>query len=271
MKSFLKGLRNVIIFIVLLIGLMYAVAQSGRYDYTAPRSTVHAIYGDAEVKSSQGSGVMIAPRLMLTVTHGMLDQPVFVGDLRVPAKVLRTDKEKDLALLLVAMDCPCARIALAAPEIDDRVLAIGYPMNSITRMQVLSEGRYQGVRPDSLVAAISAPLASGNSGGGVFAWDGVRWALIGIASGVTVVRLPPYGDMSMLPHLGSAVSTAAVRTFLNVGPSLLELNNLTPEKIVNTTPAATVEDGESASWAGLARDLAEIQRLIEEHAQRKGY
>jgi S1-C subfamily serine protease len=266
MKSFFKGLRSITILGALVIGLMYAIMQTGQFDYAGPRSTVHAIYGEAEAKSSQGSGVMIAPRLMLTVAHGMTNGPVFVGALRAPAKVLRVDKEKDLALLLVAMDCPCARVAAVEPEIDERLLAIGYPMNTVLGVQVLTEGRYQGVKAESPSAAITTPLAPGNSGGGVFAWDGMRWSLVGIAEGVTVTllrsRFLPY-EQSMLSHLGSAVSFDAMKAFLN-GRSSLELWSLKPENIENIPPFTKPGDDEAETWNQLAKDLAELQRLIKE-------
>jgi hypothetical protein len=231
MNSLFKALRNIIFLAALVIGLMYIIAQTGRYDYAGVRATVHPIYGSADKaqKWSSGSGVMIAPRLMLTVAHGVTDQPVFVGPLRAPAKVLRVDKDKDLVLLLVAMDCPCATVAAVAPEIDERVIAIGYPMNLLVQTQVLTEGKYQGDKPDSTDMVVTAPLAQGNSGGGVFVWGGMQWALAGIVNGITAVTVSPF-DSSMLPHLAYASSTSTLHGFLN-GRSPIELKALKPEMI----------------------------------------
>lgn len=236
MKSFLRFLRSSFLALLLLGSLFAIISGLGRFDYSAPRATVRAIY-DSEDASvyAKGSGVMIAPRLMLTAAHTVMDgRPRFVGDIRAPVRVLRIDKEKDLALLLVALDCPCARIGVSAPAIDEKVVAVGYPMNFLTKVQVLTEGQYQGHVPGSVTTTFTAPVGPGNSGGGLFSWDGVRWSLVGIVEGVTAAPLMASNSMfpsySYVPHLAFAVPNEVVRQFLN-GRSPVELGSLKPETV----------------------------------------
>lgn len=189
-----------------------AVAFSGysqKWDYSQPRATVHKVFTKS---GGSASGVMIAPMLMLTAAH-VAEQPgLYVGQQRATVRVLRSDKKKDLALLLVAVGCPCATITTRPPEIDERLITVGYPMNNLVGAQVLTEGRYQGVGRDGFMS-ITPPVGPGNSGGGVFVFDGIRWSLAGITDGVVVGMI--HGQVpSFLPHLASASSTQSMHEFL---------------------------------------------------------
>lgn len=259
MKSVLSAARILALIVVSTLTLAYGLFQTGRLSYDAPRSTVHRIF-DASMgddSNSGGSGVMIAPRLMLTAAHVAKDRALLVGDARVPAKLLRIDEEKDLALLLVALDCPCAQLASAGPTVDTRMVAIGYPMSGAVEAQILTEGLFQGTT--GAYSVLTAPIAPGNSGGGVFSWGGVTWVLNGIAVSMAGGQMGPFAVV-MFPHLGKYASTESVLGFLSVR-STVELKALKPEKIENIPPKSPSLD---ESMDDLFKDLEELQALIEE-------
>lgn len=183
-----------------------------------PSSTVHevAIYnGENELGSA--SGVMIAPMQMLTAAHvveelqdGMV---LYVGEGKAPAKVLRVDKGKDLALLQVAVGCPCVSVSDDEAYVDEDVVVIGFPMSNLVGVQVITRGQASGVN-ESGSLVFTAPIAPGNSGGGVFVRRWTGWRLAGIAKGVMAV---PMGySASLLPHLAVAVPVKSMQEFLNI-------------------------------------------------------
>jgi S1-C subfamily serine protease len=140
-------------------------------DFSYPRSTVYAINGP----DGAGSGVMIGENLMITAFHvtGEEGRDMLVNGK--PIKVLRFDRSADLALLEVQVSCPCIPLNLDVPRQDERVIAVGFPLGV---GQVVSEGRYQDIYNDKLLSNIL--IAFGNSGGGLFTWNGYHWVLSGI-------------------------------------------------------------------------------------------
>ena len=101
------------------------------------------------------------------------------------AKLLRQDRENDVALLEVAVGCPCAPLAATSPDLDDPLVAVGW---SLGKAEVATEGRYQGLVEygGKYVSFTTVPLAFGNSGGGLFKfnWYTGRWELVGITVGI---------------------------------------------------------------------------------------
>lgn len=208
--------------VLLALLTLFAVSGCGR----VPASTVHEvmIYQGEDLQGG-GSGVMIAPHMMLTAAHIVSGlQPgmtLYVGKDKVPAKVLRSDPEKDVALIMVAMGCPCAVVSEDEAEVDENVTVIGFPMNTIVGLQVITRGNASGVNKDGLI--YTAPTAPGNSGGGVFVyrWDG--WRLVGLTRGV--VGLNMGFSQTLLTHLALAVSAAQLQEFLHKG-SVAELGQI---------------------------------------------
>lgn len=185
---------------------------------------VHKVVVEVDGKPvGNGSGVMIAPMLMLTAGHVANAGPALTIDgERAPVRVLRVDPSKDLALMMVAVGCPCATLATGPIKVDQVVIAVGFPYNHLLGTQVLTEGRVQGNRGGDGALIISSPVARGNSGGGIFVKEGGRYKLAGI-----VVSVVAEGMGASVPHLAAATSLEQINTFLtNRAPA--ELDSVEP-------------------------------------------
>jgi hypothetical protein len=178
---------------------------------------------------------------MLTVAHVVDDKGLTAGTQRAPVKVLRIDPEKDLALLLVAIPCPCANISIGdSPAIDEAIIMVGYPLHSYTGAQTITEGRVQGITKEGRLLT-TANIAPGNSGGGVFVKVRGNWRLIGIARAVTSFCFGPF-QCQLFTHLSHVISTEMMWEFLS-GRSPAELD--------------------AVKSAPLPDPLIEIQRLLQ--------
>lgn len=200
------------------------VAQSA----SMPRDVVHkiGIVQDGKVIGS-GSGVMIAPLLMLTAAHVANAGPVLAidGDLA-PVRVLRVDPKNDIALLMVAVNCPCATLATRPVRVDQPVTAVGFPYHHVLGAQIMTEGRVQGTAPTGQTI-FTAPVARGNSGGGLFVLESGRYKLVGIVVGV--IR---DGMGGSVPHLATAMSLEQINAFL-ANRSPVELESVQPGTVKN--------------------------------------
>ncbi len=86
------------------------------------------------------------------------------------AKVVGTDPQTDLALIMVgtSTDFPYVRLAADVPLIGDWVLAIGNPFGlggTVTARIFSARGRDIGAGPYDDFIQIDAPVSKGNSGG----------------------------------------------------------------------------------------------------------
>ena len=132
---------------------------------------------------SQGSGVVIAPDRIVTNYHVVQGKSIFHIQPRgghskekYIAFVIKTDQEKDLALLATMKHLPHINLAPAGSfSVDDFVRAIGYPGGN----QRITFGRITSVtaRDDCMLVQTSAELNPGNSGGALVDENG---RLVGI-------------------------------------------------------------------------------------------
>lgn len=143
---------------------------------------VHGV-DQAGARVAQGSGVVIAPEVVVTNCHvfsAAFSAVVVRGTHRFPATLRHADVDRDL--------CSFAAPGLAAPaaaigstqelEVGSPVYAIGAPQGlSLT----LSDGLLSGLRGigDGDLLQITAPISPGSSGGGLF---DARGRLIGITT-----------------------------------------------------------------------------------------
>lgn len=211
----------VILFAALLIAGVYAAIPANEPQQPSnPRYTVYVVnvHGAGGEVIGGGSGVMIDELTMLTAAHVVAhDMKITVGEDQRPAKVLRLSEKHDVALLQVALGCPCADVGVLTATQDVPVIAVGYPLGKIIgNTQVLTEGRLQGEFKIAGVSRLlmSAPVAPGNSGGAVFA-KGSRgdYVLVGLSVGVAAV---PMGfSASIITHLAVAVPSETIVAFLN--------------------------------------------------------
>jgi len=160
--------------------------------FDLPRQTVH--YIEIGEKIGTCSGVAVSENLVLTAAHCTSaldnDKTTKIKVSGKEAKVIRKDRENDLALLEVGVGCPCSPLAASSPELDDRLIAVGWPLG---KAEVVTEGRYQGLAEfyDRSVSFTTVPMSFGNSGGGLFKynWFTGRWELVGITVGIAGANL----------------------------------------------------------------------------------
>ena len=180
-------------------------------DFSQIRAATHLLYVP---DLGNGSGVMIAPGRMLTAAHVAAiteDYPLLLAGK--PVKVLKIDKELDLALLEVEMSCPCVSVAEQMPKVDSTGYLVGYPLQRKGTPQFLTEGRIQGLNEEAHRIFTSADAAPGNSGGGLFVFNKDQWELVGI-----LVEIEGMGNIfmpSMVHFMSRSVDTESIKKFLN--------------------------------------------------------
>ena len=159
-----------------------------------------------EDPSGLGSGVIINPHCALTARHvvsGSPDQVAITQDGK-EHHVIKSYKAEfsDLAVICVDDEFMVVPIQLRdnMPPQYAPIFVIGNPLGV---QNVLTIGNYQG--DDN----ITAPIAWGNSGGGVFDETG---ALIGIVVAIRIKRIENY--VFAFPHLGSIVTIRDIIPFL---------------------------------------------------------
>lgn len=209
---------------LILLGLQYIpTSKALSTAASTPRNVVHKIVVEADGKAiGSGSGVMIAPLLMLTAAHVANAGPALsIEGTKAPVRVLRVDPKADLALLMVAVNCPCASLAMNPPSVDQKVVAVGFPYNHVINAQILTEGRIQGSMVDG-ATVVTSPVARGNSGGGLFVREHGRYKLVGI---VTSVVSEGFGGS--VHHLVAGASLEQMKTFLD-NRSPAELDSVQP-------------------------------------------
>lgn len=153
------------------------------------------------------SAVAIDEHTLLTAAHCDAGAAILVNGYRV--LILKKDETRDLLLLHVpaGMACPCVSAAVDNPAQDSKVYVVGFPLSV---GQVVTEGRFETEVNDGFVI-FTAPVAWGNSGGGVFARRADGWVLVGIVSHLTVLDL---GIPIVVWHLNYAAGAASIYKFI---------------------------------------------------------
>lgn len=152
-----------------------------------------------ETPKGHGSGVVIAPGLVLTAKHVVEKaESVRVGEHG--ARVLwMSGKGGDIALL--AADTAGRRpaeINCSAPVQGDEVVIHGNPLilRDIATHGKIASSAPQQVEELADMVVVDATINPGNSGGGVFGKDG---RLVGIVDAVMLVQMNPFSPSSVTP------------------------------------------------------------------------
>lgn len=132
--------------------------------------------------SGQGSGVVVAPGLVVTNRHvvdGAASVRLLQGGKSRSARVIELHGSHDLATLRTSMKAPAVTSRSATQlAVGERVFAIGAPQGLELS---ISEGIVSQLRPEAGAFRIqtTAPISRGSSGGGLFDEHGT---LVGITS-----------------------------------------------------------------------------------------
>lgn len=137
----------------------------------------------SEGEVSQGSGVVVAPRTVVTNCHvltGRQEVAVYSAETDHRATLLAVDWRRDVCLLHVG-DLAAQPVRLGSAEslrIGQKVYAIGAPEGLVF---TLSDGLVSAIREFEYGAVIqtSAPISPGSSGGGLFDDQGT---LVGVTT-----------------------------------------------------------------------------------------
>lgn len=153
-----------------------------------------------------GSGVFVAPGLVLTAAHVVLNPSKRLdlrfngGEIR-PAEILWVSKERDIALLKAkGDDVSFARLRCDVPKIGEEVTMAGNPVGL---EEIIAFGRVAGdsraIGDWKSVFVISGPVIPGQSGGAVYDKD---HNLVGISVGLALF---PIGYTGSATGYGFAV------------------------------------------------------------------
>lgn len=140
-----------------------------------------------DVIAGSCSGVLIKDGVLLTAGHCKFPYIQVNGKV---AQVLTFDEKKDLLLLAVDAHCPCVPISQGSIYRQQKVYTFGYPFGRLLGYtKVLTEGTIQGiVLSSSEVPEIEGHMLStlsvapGNSGGGIFTFEGNKLVVVSVVS-----------------------------------------------------------------------------------------
>ena len=131
-----------------------------------------------------GSAFLVKPRILITNAH-VVDSgaPVLaVGPVRIPLKVLRTDKVHDLAEMSVDVDLTSRPLSLSAEQVipGEQIFAIGNPEGL---EKSISQGIVSGLHKTESIdfIQISSPISHGSSGGPILNTKG---EVVGVAAAI---------------------------------------------------------------------------------------
>lgn len=144
--------------------------------------TLEAILPVATDHGSHASGVVFAPNRVLTAAHavdGAGNYFVRVADGFRAATLLLIDRENDLAVLSVnTQNITPMALSLGTPSQSQAVWAVGFPK---AQGKTTSSGVFQRNRAGALHT--SAPIDSGQSGGGLLTCNEGTYQLLGMLRG----------------------------------------------------------------------------------------
>jgi V8-like Glu-specific endopeptidase len=173
---------------------MFTVSSAYATAYSEIRSYVKTIITESDLNPAStisGSGIVISPGYILTVGHvipeGSDKFSIYTINREsggiTKLKILKIDRELDLALLVGDIPCPCATLSKKKVYIDETVYSVGFPLYTSYHTQFVSTGIIQEIKIGALITSLSS--MPGSSGGGVFInEDG--YELIGVVMAVGI-------------------------------------------------------------------------------------
>ena len=96
------------------------------------------------------------------------------------------------------------------PDVDDKVVAIGFPLG---KSSWTTRGYIQEYAEVGRIWS-STQIAPGNSGGGIFVWQGLKWKLVGITSGMLAYNPNPFMSLPLMSKAAN-VDINTIRIFLS--------------------------------------------------------
>jgi S1-C subfamily serine protease len=132
------------------------------------------------------SGVLIKDSVLLTAAHCKYDYIKVNGK---KAEVLKFDEAADLLLLKVDAHCPCVPVSQGRVFKGQTIYTYGYPFGKLIGFtKVLTKGTIQDLVINPEIKEIEGhmlsvlPIAPGNSGGGIFAFEDGKLRVVSVVS-----------------------------------------------------------------------------------------
>lgn len=168
---------------------------------------------NASTGGGDGSGVVIAPNIVLTAAHVLEDSTVglvYIGNQYKEATIIARDPYSDLALLMVGTG------QLEPIQISDRglvtnesVWAVGFPL---ALDQATTKGEFFRYRNGGLLT--SAGIDAGSSGGGLLHCEHGQFKLAGMIRSY-LARIQQ-GKPVAIPHRSISVPADAIEAFMSL-------------------------------------------------------
>lgn len=177
--------------------------------------TLDAIVRVANISTGggDGSGVVIAPNIVLTAAHVLEDSTVglvYIGSQYKEATIIGRDTYSDLALLMVGTE------NLEPIQISDRglvsnesVWAVGFPL---ALDQATTTGEFFRYRNGGLLT--SAGIDAGSSGGGLLHCEHGQFKLAGMIR--SYLARMQQGEAVAIPHRSISVPADAIEAFMSL-------------------------------------------------------
>ncbi len=188
--SDVKKITNWLVSLLIVYSLTHSVlvfAVDAECGWPGP-NTQNSILSVALDDGSYASGVVIAHNRVLTAAHAVIDsEQVFVevGYGYEPALILMLDENKDLAVMEVDTgSVNPIKLSRREPYHNERVWAIGFPL---ARSKTTSVGNFKNNFNGALHT--TAPIDSGESGGGLISCDDGHFVLAGMLRGFAAYRV----------------------------------------------------------------------------------
>lgn len=216
-----------------LCGLTFLVNAQLRTDVSVIRDYVSPIIvgekssvSGATTKSiGSGSLIVISPTLAISALHVVENEHDEVGTKKefivlrngqpIPAQVLKKSKDADIALLKGNFQCPCADLGKVEPGVDEEVIAVGYPLYSLYKVQFLTRGNVQGTYNPTGLLVSTTTTAPGGSGGGLFSKQDGKYKLVGVVVAI-----------GALPSGHGLLQTEQMQNWITFSVPLSSINNL---------------------------------------------
>lgn len=164
--------------------------------------------------ASTGSGFSIKKNIVITNNH-VIEGCAQVTVNGKPAQRLASDRRNDLAVLRVELSGEQISIRKSIPLIGETIIVAGYPLHGILSSLNITTGNISsmvGIRGDTTLFQMTAPIQPGNSGGPVFDTKG---QLIGVVVSKlnSLNTLKASGELPQ--NINFAINSSTLKTFLS--------------------------------------------------------
>ncbi len=200
--------------IVVLAGLLLAPVVQAENCGWPEREALESVVRVTSEDGSHASGVVVGPNRVLTAAHA-IDEAyqafIRIEETLYPAFLASIDRSKDLAILEVsALDVEPIKLGDSDLSSSSKVWAVGFPR---AESKTTSSGSFKIKAAADGALHTTAPIDSGQSGGGLISCEQGRHVLAGMLRGFAAYV---NGDEYVkIKNHSVSVATADIRNFIS--------------------------------------------------------